>query len=950
MSSFCLFQASRYGLHSQRLYEVLPNIISARSPPRYIGVLSLSRRSFSSSEQHPKHPKRKLALTVGYDGSYFFGSQLQPGLPTVDDSIFKALADAELLGDPQNAEGPSKVGWSRASRTDRGVHALGNVVTAKLRAPAEGYLKSGHAPHVVEAVNARLPAHLRVLSAVRVVNGFHGYQDAVGRVYHYFLPIEALLPCGTAPDGASSGAVKRAIVSFNSILGELVGTHHFHNFTTAKVRRTKVTPIDAQAWRRLESVATGGDGSDAAGLHDCDPLESEDSFERSHSQDGLEGGLRLEGSLGKPPANVRFGVNRRPLGAAQLGRLSTVAMALGASDGVSSSDRSSPVAPLAKAFPSAVNSDAERYLAICRLVLRHDAAEAGSEDPEGLHPHPPKHRLASGALHSWGGWADAGAWTYENDAGRTIYSFAAGEHAWQVLRGPEGQLVLQDRANVAGDILDWSRGAHALEGATSQPLHFSRLESLPGAGQGAAYDAPASSATGSAPGAGWSPVGRLVRVTVHGSGFLLHQIRLMLGAALGELHGALPPGYVRALKALPLAPRPPLAPAGGLVQGEVHFAANSFVTWSHPGGAAAGEACQPVAGFALREAHMDDPAHTDATAAATQSADACLMTPAALAARTRFFESSLLPRLVEFAGWAQQREAQQQAQQQAGDPARVSPLEETLPQWMGALLSPTGSLRPSGEAARAAMEWHGAMRGSWEAREAGALEASRAERAHHVRRLWAREHGEDAHAPTDMRAPVHLAAHSENSDSGPDGAASEAREYLPLQHASLAEVSSYLLPRGLASAVATATGLVHHREILDILRAVAFRVMRAEWPALPPPGAHAGWVVATGVPLLVREGKLLFHLDRAGVKQAAKFTQLRARGVLSRSSDSGGAEVDGHAFPASTSRYGHITGGVGERDGTGANHSPRSIATGSSGNARPSRERLVQAKPERWRR
>ena len=61
-------------------------------------------------------------------------------------------------------------------------------------------------------------------------------------------------------------------------------------------------------------------------------------------------------------------------------------------------------------------------------------------------------------------------------------------------------------------------------------------------------------------------LGRMVRLTVHGSGFMPRQIRHMVGAALAVHHGALAADVLRAAFVLPVLPPLPMAPPGGLVQ------------------------------------------------------------------------------------------------------------------------------------------------------------------------------------------------------------------------------------------------------------------------------------------------------------------------------------------------------------------------------------------------
>jgi tRNA pseudouridine38-40 synthase len=64
----------------------------------------------------------RAAVKLAYEGRDFFGSQRQSKLPTVEDEVIRCLRKIEAIDDPKEAR------FSTASRTDRGVSALGNVV------------------------------------------------------------------------------------------------------------------------------------------------------------------------------------------------------------------------------------------------------------------------------------------------------------------------------------------------------------------------------------------------------------------------------------------------------------------------------------------------------------------------------------------------------------------------------------------------------------------------------------------------------------------------------------------------------------------------------------------------------------------------------------------------------------------------------------------------------
>ena len=110
----------------------------------------------------------RLKLTVEYDGTDFHGWAAQPGLRTVEEVLRVALG--AVFGPIEQL--------AVAGRTDTGVHALGNVVTADVEGgpPVE---------RVAEAVNASLPGDVAVAAAQQVGEDFHARHSARARSYRY---------------------------------------------------------------------------------------------------------------------------------------------------------------------------------------------------------------------------------------------------------------------------------------------------------------------------------------------------------------------------------------------------------------------------------------------------------------------------------------------------------------------------------------------------------------------------------------------------------------------------------------------------------------------------------------------------------------------------------------------------------------------------------------------
>lgn len=78
-------------------------------------------------KQMKKNPKRKMIMITGYNGAEFCGSQKQSddSIRTVENVLEKALFDAEMI-DYRNYGDLKKIRWTRATRTDKRVHALQN--------------------------------------------------------------------------------------------------------------------------------------------------------------------------------------------------------------------------------------------------------------------------------------------------------------------------------------------------------------------------------------------------------------------------------------------------------------------------------------------------------------------------------------------------------------------------------------------------------------------------------------------------------------------------------------------------------------------------------------------------------------------------------------------------------------------------------------------------------
>lgn len=121
---------------------------------------------------------KRVKLVIAYDGTNYCGWQRQPNAVTIEEVINKHLKqllkeDIEIIG---------------ASRTDSGVHALGNVAVfdTNTKIPAE---------KISYALNQRLPVDIVIQKSYEVPLDFHPrYQNSIKTYEYRILNREFLLP------------------------------------------------------------------------------------------------------------------------------------------------------------------------------------------------------------------------------------------------------------------------------------------------------------------------------------------------------------------------------------------------------------------------------------------------------------------------------------------------------------------------------------------------------------------------------------------------------------------------------------------------------------------------------------------------------------------------------------------------------------------------------------
>ena len=134
--------------------------------------------------------KRKIAILLGYVGSRYGGFQMNNFHRTVQAELELALFHAGMIT-PHNFGYPHKYSWSTSGRTDKGVHACAQVVSAKLEwrdSWAEGTDGKETNDEPVALVNQYLPDDIRVFDMQRTTRNFCAKTQRCRVRYQYMIP------------------------------------------------------------------------------------------------------------------------------------------------------------------------------------------------------------------------------------------------------------------------------------------------------------------------------------------------------------------------------------------------------------------------------------------------------------------------------------------------------------------------------------------------------------------------------------------------------------------------------------------------------------------------------------------------------------------------------------------------------------------------------------------
>jgi tRNA pseudouridine38-40 synthase len=169
-----------------------------------------------------------IKMIITYDGTHYFGWQKTKTGPSIQEELEKALF--QILGRPVSVEA--------ASRTDRGVHAKGQVVNFFLT-------ETPSFSRLLYSLNSVLPYDIRILCLEPAADDFHPTLKAHSKEYHYSIcnqPIED--PIGRFYSWHIHDPLD--LEAMRDCAKILMGTHDFASFTTIESKDTIRTLFSIQ--------------------------------------------------------------------------------------------------------------------------------------------------------------------------------------------------------------------------------------------------------------------------------------------------------------------------------------------------------------------------------------------------------------------------------------------------------------------------------------------------------------------------------------------------------------------------------------------------------------------------------------------------------------------------------------------------------------------------------
>lgn len=189
---------------------------------------------------------KRIKLTVAYDGTRYCGWQVQSNGLSVEEVLNRALK--KLTGE--------EIAVIGASRTDSGVHALGNVAVfdTETAIPPE---------RIAMALNQRLPEDIVITRSEEAAPDFHPRYGRCKKTYEYRI-LNARIPDPTKRLTSYFVSYELDTDKMRQAAGYLVGEHDFTSFcnvrTGAKSMVRTVTALDVLKAGEEITIRVSGNG------------------------------------------------------------------------------------------------------------------------------------------------------------------------------------------------------------------------------------------------------------------------------------------------------------------------------------------------------------------------------------------------------------------------------------------------------------------------------------------------------------------------------------------------------------------------------------------------------------------------------------------------------------------------------------------------------------------
>jgi tRNA pseudouridine38-40 synthase len=189
---------------------------------------------------------RKIQLTIQYDGSAYHGWAAQPTTATIQGTLLDAIE--KLTG--------CRVDILGSSRTDAGVHAMGQVAAFTIDSPVP-------TENFTRALNNMLPDDIAIIEAIEVPDSFDPISDTKSKIYRYTIDTGSMRsPMNIRYCWHRPGVLN--IEAMQTAADKLLGTHDFKSFASAADTRQssvrtilKCEVLGREDWVTFDVQATG---------------------------------------------------------------------------------------------------------------------------------------------------------------------------------------------------------------------------------------------------------------------------------------------------------------------------------------------------------------------------------------------------------------------------------------------------------------------------------------------------------------------------------------------------------------------------------------------------------------------------------------------------------------------------------------------------------------------